>query len=91
MGQISDLIDRLDMEWPSLLRESNYGLWKEEWESHGSCSQAILPQRAFFETALKLKDKYKLMDMLANKGLTSQLKQSSFKYMNSTTFLLTLS
>lgn len=62
------------MEWPSLLRESNYELWKEEWERHGSCSQAMLPQHAFFETALKLKEKYKLQEMLAEKGLSSLLK-----------------
>ncbi|KAF5479166.1 hypothetical protein F2P56_000015 [Juglans regia] len=67
--KISDLKDRLDMEWPSLLQESNYELWKEEWESHGSCSQAMLPQHAFFETALRLKEKYKLQEMLAEKDI----------------------
>jgi ribonuclease T2 len=66
---MSDLIDRLNVEWPSLLREDNDELWKEEWENHGICSEAMLPQHAFFKAALKLKDKYRLVDMLAEKGL----------------------
>lgn len=70
LGQISDLKDRLNLEWPSLLLEDNYELWKDEWENHGSCSQDILPQHAFFKAALELKEKYRLEDMLAEKGLS---------------------
>ncbi|XP_059452631.1 extracellular ribonuclease LE-like [Corylus avellana] len=69
LGQISDLKDRLNLEWPSLLLEDNYELWKDEWENHGSCSQDILPQHAFFKAALELKEKYRLEDMLAEKDI----------------------
>ncbi|XP_062150830.1 extracellular ribonuclease LE-like isoform X2 [Alnus glutinosa] len=67
--KISDLIDRLNVEWPSLVLEDNYELWKYELEKHGICSQALLPQHAFFEAALKLKEKYRLVDMLAEKDI----------------------
>ena len=67
MGQISDLVDRLNIDWPSLLHEDNTEYWKREWENHGICSEALLPQHAFFEAALKLKKKYSLMDILAQK------------------------
>lgn len=70
LGQVSDLMDRLNEEWPSLVLEDNYELWKYEWENLGICSQALLPQHAFFEAALKLKEKYRLVDMLADKGLS---------------------
>ena len=69
-GQISDLTGKLNLEWPSLLLEDNYELWKDEWENHGSCYQDILPQHAFFKAALELKEKYVLADMLAEKGLS---------------------
>lgn len=70
LGQISDVENRLKEEWPSLLHENDYKLWKDEWERHGICSESILPQHVFFEAALKLKGKYRLVEMLAVKGLS---------------------
>lgn len=67
--QISDVENRLKEEWPSLLHENDYKLWKDEWERHGICSESILPQHAFFEAALKLKGKYRLVEMLAVKDI----------------------
>lgn len=68
-GQISDLVDKLNVEWPSIIHEDNTEYWKNEWDSHGICSEAVLPQHAYFDAALKLKQKYNLLEILAQKGL----------------------
>lgn len=64
-----DLKNELDREWPSLEVEENEEMWKKEWESHGICSQPLLTQHSFFETALKLKQNFDLFTILANRGL----------------------
>ncbi|XP_030954248.1 extracellular ribonuclease LE-like isoform X1 [Quercus lobata] len=67
--KISDLVDKLNVEWPSMIHEDNTLYWKNEWESHGICSEAVLPQRAYFDAALKLKQKYSLVNILAQKDI----------------------
>ncbi|KAG7016136.1 Ribonuclease 1, partial [Cucurbita argyrosperma subsp. argyrosperma] len=56
-------------EWPSLEEEENEKIWKKEWERHGICSEPLLTQHAFFETALKLKQTYDLFNILANRAI----------------------
>ncbi|KAJ7974403.1 Ribonuclease [Quillaja saponaria] len=67
--KISDLLIKLDAEWPSLLHEDNIMFWKEEWERHGICTETKLNQHAFFQAALKLKQKYKLTEILQERGI----------------------
>lgn len=64
-----DLKTELDREWPSLEVEENEEIWRKEWENHGICSQPLLTQHAFFETALKLKQTFDIFTILANRGL----------------------
>lgn len=73
--QMSDLKNELDKEWPSLEEEENEKIWKKEWERHGICSEPLLTQHAFFETALKLKQTYDLFNILANRGVCFQTKK----------------
>ncbi|XP_022134223.1 ribonuclease 1-like [Momordica charantia] len=68
-SKILDLKEELDREWPSLEEEENEKEWKKEWERHGICSEPLLTEHAFFETALKLKQTYDLFNMLANKAI----------------------
>ncbi|XP_022939131.1 ribonuclease 1-like [Cucurbita moschata] len=68
-SKMSDLKNELDKEWPSLEEEENEKIWKKEWERHGICSEPLLTQHAFFETALKLKQTYDLFNILANRAI----------------------
>ncbi|XP_008459317.1 ribonuclease 1-like [Cucumis melo] len=68
-SKMLDLKNELDREWPSLEVEENEEMWKKEWESHGICSQPLLTQHSFFETALKLKQNFDLFTILANRGI----------------------
>ncbi|XP_038890876.1 ribonuclease 3-like isoform X2 [Benincasa hispida] len=68
-SKMLDLKNELDREWPSLEVEENEEMWKKEWERHGICSEPLLSQHAYFETALKLKQTFDLFIILANRGI----------------------
>lgn len=70
-SQSKDLISRMQKSWPSLSCPSSNGssLWAREWEQHGTCSQSVLDQHGYFESALKLKDKIKLLQVFQNAGI----------------------
>ena len=64
------MISNMEEDWPSLSCASrdNMRFWSHEWEKHGTCSESELDQRDYFETALKLKQKAKLLNILHHAG-----------------------
>ncbi|XP_010265111.1 PREDICTED: ribonuclease 1-like [Nelumbo nucifera] len=68
---ISDLRIRLEKTWPSLAcpRSEMLRFWSHEWIKHGTCSESILNQRAYFITALNLRNKVNLLQILVNAGI----------------------
>ncbi|CAH9117010.1 unnamed protein product [Cuscuta europaea] len=70
-SKISDLMSRMHEEWPTLSCPSNNGsaFWSHEWVKHGTCSQSVLTQRSYFESALKLKNQIGLLHLLQKAGI----------------------
>ncbi|MQL79548.1 hypothetical protein Taro_011993 [Colocasia esculenta] len=70
-SKIKDLIGRMQAEWPTLACPSGDGLtfWEHEWEKHGTCSESVLDQHHYFQTALDLKDKLNLLGILRDAGI----------------------
>ncbi|KAL6759200.1 ribonuclease T2-like protein [Haematococcus lacustris] len=68
---VADLEPELDDEWPSFMDSStNQNFWAHEWNKHGTCSLAQLPdEHAFFKTVLKLHWKYDLKAAFASAGI----------------------
>lgn len=56
--QISDLRERMEVNWPSLNCPSSNSskFWKHEWVKHGTCSESVLDQHAYFEATLNIKE-----------------------------------
>ncbi|PIN13782.1 Ribonuclease T(2) [Handroanthus impetiginosus] len=56
--------------WPTLACPSNSGstFWAHEWEKHGTCSESVLDQHSYFKTALTLKSKADLLQILQSAG-----------------------
>ncbi|CAI9096594.1 OLC1v1032779C2 [Oldenlandia corymbosa var. corymbosa] len=69
-SEVSDLINRMQKDWPSLACPSSDGVrfWTHEWEKHGTCS--LLNERQYFQTALDLKAKSNLLQVLKDAGIT---------------------
>ncbi|KAF6134520.1 hypothetical protein GIB67_028541 [Kingdonia uniflora] len=70
-SSISDLKSQMQSEWPTLACPSSDGIhfWTHEWEKHGTCSESMLDQHGYFETALKLKKEIGLLKLLTNAGI----------------------
>ncbi|XP_027097294.1 intracellular ribonuclease LX-like [Coffea arabica] len=68
-SEVSDLVKRMQQEWPSLACPSSDGVrfWSHEWEKHGTCS--LLNEHQYFQTALDLKDKSNLLQVLKDAGI----------------------
>ena len=68
--QISDLLSNMQKNWPSLACPSSNSIqfWTHEWEKHGTCSESILSQHGYFDTALTLKGKTNLLKALTSAG-----------------------
>nr|GMD15173.1 intracellular ribonuclease LX-like [Ipomoea batatas] len=66
---VSDLISRMEKDWPSLACPSSDGVrfWSHEWEKHGTCSG--LKQHDYFQKALQFKTKANLLQNLKNAGI----------------------
>ncbi|GMN26760.1 hypothetical protein TIFTF001_050434 [Ficus carica] len=71
-AEISDLISCMQKEWPSLSCPSCNGstFWAHEWNKHGTCSESVLDQHAYFESALNLKADIVLLQILENAGIS---------------------
>ncbi|XP_054810456.1 ribonuclease 3-like [Prosopis cineraria] len=70
-SQIAELMSSMEKHWPSLSCPSSNGLrfWSHEWQKHGTCSESELDQRDYFDSALKLKQKANLLNILHNAGI----------------------
>ncbi|KAL5981183.1 hypothetical protein ACLOJK_029104 [Asimina triloba] len=68
---VRDLRRELQSEWPTLACPSGSGLsfWEHEWEKHGTCSESVLGQHAYFRTALDLKNQLNLLRILKDAGI----------------------
>ncbi|XP_057777247.1 intracellular ribonuclease LX-like [Salvia miltiorrhiza] len=69
ISQISDLVKRMEKDWPTLACPSGDGVkfWGHEWEKHGTCTS--LHQHAYFQSALELKNKANLLQLLKHAGI----------------------
>lgn len=70
-SKVSDLMSRLQEDWPSLACPSGSGttFWSHEWDKHGTCSESILDQHSYFKSALDLKDSLNLLQILQSAGI----------------------
>ncbi|CAA2966737.1 ribonuclease 3-like [Olea europaea subsp. europaea] len=70
-AKISELIGRMQKDWPSLSCPSTNGskIWKHEWTTRGTCSVATLDQHSYFEAALNMKEKINILQILKNAGI----------------------
>lgn len=61
--------------WPTLACPSGSGeaFWEHEWEKHGTCSQSVIDQHQYFQTALGLKQKTNLLGALTKAGTLKSL------------------
>ncbi|EFJ52050.1 S-like RNase, partial [Volvox carteri f. nagariensis] len=60
--QLEDLMDDLEVEWPSTFFSSeNAEFWEHEWSKHGTCALDIFPsEHSYFGHILKLHWRYDL-------------------------------
>ncbi|KAG5521571.1 hypothetical protein RHGRI_033960 [Rhododendron griersonianum] len=70
-SKISDLLSRLEKDWPTLACPSGDGIkfWGHEWSKHGTCSESLLDQYSYFQKALDLKAKANLLQALQTAGI----------------------
>ncbi|KAL4607700.1 hypothetical protein ACB092_09G193900 [Castanea dentata] len=65
---IKDLKPRLDKCWPNLTGE-NEDFWKNQWETHGTCSEDTYSEHGYFSKALTLKKNVDILGYLDNGGI----------------------
>lgn len=84
-SEVSDLISRMQQEWPTLACPSGTGssFWSHEWDKHGTCSESILDQHSYFATALNLKNKLNILQILGNAGIRADGKSYSLSSIKS--------
>ena len=60
----------MQKSWPTLACPSGSGetFWEHEWEKHGTCSESVIDQHEYFQTALNLKQKADLLGALTKAG-----------------------
>ncbi|KMZ72712.1 Ribonuclease NW [Zostera marina] len=70
-SKIDDLMSSMQSEWPTLACPQSDGLkfWSHEWNKHGTCSESILDQHTYFQTALDFKKKLDPLQILQNAGI----------------------
>ncbi|KAK4780843.1 hypothetical protein SAY87_016949 [Trapa incisa] len=80
-SETSDLKKSMQTNWPTLACPSNDGteFWSHEWEKHGTCSESVLKQHDYFETALQLKAKVDLLGALKVAGVNPDGSSYSLK------------
>ncbi|XP_068637832.1 ribonuclease 1-like [Aristolochia californica] len=68
---IKNLTSEMKRNWPTLACPSSDGFqfWEHEWEKHGTCSESVLSQYQYFQTALGLKQKANLLQILQDAGI----------------------
>ncbi|KAK7317588.1 hypothetical protein RJT34_01951 [Clitoria ternatea] len=53
---INNLIPGLTTSWSSLFFQQDSVFWSHEWSEHGTCSEHVLDQHAYFQLALNMKN-----------------------------------
>ncbi|XP_022878308.1 intracellular ribonuclease LX-like isoform X2 [Olea europaea var. sylvestris] len=68
-SEVSDLVSRMQKDWPTLACPSGDGFkfWSHEGDKHGTCT--TLDQHTYFQSALDLKKKANLLQVLKNAGI----------------------
>ncbi|PSR88314.1 Extracellular ribonuclease [Actinidia chinensis var. chinensis] len=61
----------MQRSWPTLACPSGDGssFWSHEWVKHGTCSESVLNQHGYFKSALDLKEKLRLLQILQGAGI----------------------
>ncbi|KAL9225937.1 hypothetical protein vseg_001809 [Gypsophila vaccaria] len=69
--EVSDLLPTMKVKWPTLSCPSNDGVrfWAHEWNKHGTCSESVLDQHSYFQSALNLQTKINLLGALTRAGI----------------------
>ncbi|KAK2986253.1 hypothetical protein RJ640_021822 [Escallonia rubra] len=63
-------IQNLTVRWPNLKDPSNSEpFWLYEWKKHGTCSENLYPQEAYFKLAMQLYDRLNLLEVLAKSNI----------------------
>nr|AAA60465.1 S1 self-incompatibility ribonuclease precursor [Petunia x hybrida]prf//2106422A S1 RNase [Petunia x hybrida] len=68
-------ITELEKRWPELTTTAQFALtsqsfWRYQYEKHGTCCFPVYSQSAYFDFAIKLKDKTDLLSILRSQGVT---------------------
>ncbi|KAB1206319.1 Extracellular ribonuclease LE [Morella rubra] len=71
LSEISDLQSKMQVSWPSLSCPSSddTSFWSHEWNKHGTCSESVLTEHAYFQAVLNLKSKANVLQTLKNAGI----------------------
>ncbi|KAB1226416.1 Extracellular ribonuclease LE [Morella rubra] len=71
LSQVSDLTSQMQVSWPSLACPSSddTSFWTHEWDKHGTCSESVLDEHAYFQAALDLKAQANILQALENAGI----------------------
>ncbi|KAL0014071.1 hypothetical protein SO802_001140 [Lithocarpus litseifolius] len=65
---IKDLTPSLDKFWPNLTGDNEY-FWRNQWESHGTCSEDTFNEHGYFSKALELKENVDILGYLDDGGI----------------------
>nr|ACT35737.1 So-RNase [Petunia x hybrida] len=71
----TNIKNELEKRWPESTSTAQFALksqsfWKYQYEKHGTCCLPFYSQSAYFDFAIKLKDKTDLLTILRNQGVT---------------------
>ncbi|KNA22865.1 hypothetical protein SOVF_029740 [Spinacia oleracea] len=68
--QLKPIEKLLQKEWPSYTcPQIGRKFWVHEWNKHGTCSKPVLDEMSYFQAALNLKNKVKIIQALAKAGI----------------------
>ncbi|KAJ7547134.1 hypothetical protein O6H91_08G071100 [Diphasiastrum complanatum] len=68
---ITDLEEDLTTYWSSLSCPSSnsHSFWAHEWNKHGTCTESTLDQHAYFQAAIRLRERIDLLGALQSAGI----------------------
>ncbi|KAJ7559337.1 hypothetical protein O6H91_04G080200 [Diphasiastrum complanatum] len=83
-SKISDLNGGLTTHWPSLACPSSNGesFWQHEWLKHGTCSESILDEHAYFKAVLSLRGSIDILGALQKARIQPNNGMYSFTSIN---------
>ena len=62
------MITELEKYWPNLIGD-NISFWKNQWDSHVTCSEDRFDEFGYFSVALKLRKNVDILDYLDDIGI----------------------